>query len=154
MSNELSRPMSILPSSRDLFSEFEAEVQKLLTDFFTGAPTAELAKGSCRNYPPLNLSEDETAYYIEAAVPGWQREDISVSVEDGILELAGKRIKELTECRMVIERTIAARNFVRRIQLPDINADNATATMENGILCVKLPKVEPDQPNRVDVKIQ
>lgn len=118
-----------------------------------------LLKDGGRDYPRVNLSEDDTHYYVEAAVPGWRREDIKVAIEDDFLVLTGtqsetREVKD-TE-RKYLERRIASRNFSRLFKLPQNIATHGSisADLKGGILSIVLPKIEQNEPESIDIEIK
>jgi HSP20 family protein len=89
---------------------------------------------------------------LRATVPGVRPEDIDIQVEGDLVTLAVKpQVHE--EGRRYLLRELPARWVERRIRLPKaVNPSKAKATLENGLLTVRLPKAEHLLPKRLKVK--
>lgn len=96
------------------------------------------------NYPPHNIVQlDETNFLIEVAVAGFKQSEIDVELKDNLLTVKGEREKDETEVEY-LHKGISNRNFTRTFPLAE-NVEVRTATVENGILAVKLELVVPDE---------
>jgi molecular chaperone IbpA len=105
------------------------------------------------NYPPYNvLKHDDDHFEIEIAVAGFDREDITIEVDQNQLTIKGQRLKE-EDAGKYLHRGLAARDFERSWTLADymIVGD---AELTNGILRVKLTRVVPEalKPRLVAIK--
>jgi HSP20 family protein len=105
--------------------------------------------------PRVDLLEHENAFVLVADLPGMTQEDISVSVQDNVLTLEGKRTFEHVENGQgkyqYSER--ASGTFCRRFLLSTaVNAEKITATYKHGVLEVHLPKAVEAQPKRIAVQ--
>jgi HSP20 family protein len=93
----------------------------------------------------VDISEDEKNIYIEAELPGMKKEDVKVTVEDGVLMIRGERKQETEEKKKNyhrVERVYGS--FSRAFTLGEnIDKDNIEAKYEDGVLHLTLPKVEP-----------
>jgi len=93
----------------------------------------------------VDISEDEKNIYIEAELPGMKKEDVKVTVEDGVLMIRGERKQETEEKKKNyhrVERVYGS--FSRAFTLGEnINKDNIEAKYEDGVLHLTLPKMEP-----------
>jgi HSP20 family protein len=101
--------------------------------------------------PAANVREDENNYTIELALPGFSKEEISISFEDEVLTVtAGHQPKEDVKGPKYTWNEFGFKSkYERSFQLPEtIDADNISAAFENGILLVTLPKKEV-QPSAV-----
>lgn len=104
-------------------------------------------------YPPYNiekLSEDD--YRVTMAVAGFTPEELTITVQDGTLILAGKAQEDDTD-RKFLHRGIAKRAFERRFELADtIQVGNAS--FENGLLQVELRRVIPEhkKPRNIEIR--
>jgi len=104
--------------------------------------------------PAVDIHEKVDSIVIRAEIPGVDRNDIDVNIEDGMLVLSGerKREAEFTEenaCRL--ERTYGS--FSRRFSLPKtVDASKVDATYENGVLVVTLPKAEEAKSRKIKIK--
>jgi HSP20 family protein len=104
--------------------------------------------------PALDVTEDENELTISAELPGLKKEDVSVSVENGVLTISGEKkfeseTKEKNWHRM--ERRYGS--FYRAITLPrGVNAEGADVTFENGVLRIALPKREDVKPKTLKIK--
>jgi molecular chaperone IbpA len=98
---------------------------------------------SVPNYPPYNvLKHDDNSFEIEVAVAGFDREDISIEVDQSLLIIKGQRQKE-DDTSKYVYRGLAARDFERTFTLAEhIIVGNAELT--NGILSVKLTREVPE----------
>ena len=105
--------------------------------------------------PVVDISEDDSTYRIEAEVPGVAREDISVTVDNGILSLCGERKCENGEQQGRVYRTERCYgSFKRNFRIPeDADGDTVKAEFKNGLLSVALPKVEQPKPKQIEVKV-
>ncbi|MCI4668249.1 MAG: Hsp20/alpha crystallin family protein [Bacteroidia bacterium] len=96
--------------------------------------------------PAANVKEDEHAYTLELAVPGFKKEDFSIEVKDGYLKIASKLAEnneEKDEQGGYKRREFVQRTFARSFQLPDhVDAKAIVANYKSGILALTLPKVE------------
>jgi HSP20 family protein len=97
------------------------------------------------------------AYRIEAALPGWKPEQIDISIENGILSLKG----EITDADAPAAGTkvhvaeIRRTSFLRRFALPaEVEADQATASFENGVLTLEIPKAEVVKPKQIRIEVK
>ncbi|MCS6926202.1 MAG: Hsp20/alpha crystallin family protein [Candidatus Binatia bacterium] len=105
-----------------------------------GGPTAGAAEWA----PQLDLYETETAFILEADLPGVRKQDISVEVEDGDLILQGRRAVERVATQGNFHyRERRAGQFLRRLRLPaSVDRAQIRAEFRNGVLRVTLPKVQ------------
>ena len=105
--------------------------------------------------PLVDISEDEHEYLIKAELPGVEKDQFRVTVEDGNLLIAGQRESEKEEKNRKfhrIERSYGS--FLRSFSMPD-DADGAhiKAEFKNGVLKVHLPKSEAAKPRSIEVSV-
>ena len=105
--------------------------------------------------PSVDISETEAEYAIKAELPEVKKEDVKVTVEDGVLTLQGERKQEKEEKGKKyhrIERSYG--RFVRSFTLPDsVDESKVKAEYTDGVLHLHLPKSEKAKPKQIDVKI-
>ncbi|HET9961958.1 MAG TPA: Hsp20/alpha crystallin family protein [Nitrospiraceae bacterium] len=105
--------------------------------------------------PLVDISETEAAYTIKVELPEVKKEDVRVSVEDGVLTIQGERKQEKEEKGKKYHRIERAYGrFVRTFALPDsIDEANVKAEYTEGVLRLHLPKSEKAKPKQIDVKV-
>lgn len=105
--------------------------------------------------PLTNVVEKSDGYQIEISVPGYQKEEISIRVEDGILEISGSRKAEDNKDVSFLRRDFAPSSFTKRYELPEnVNSEQISAAYENGILRVIVPlKESTPKPSPVSINI-
>lgn len=137
--------------TRSALPELRTRMDSLLEDFFGGGRGNGSNLGSFA--PPTDLYERENAYVLESELPGFSRDDIRVSLEDGMLSISGRR--EVTdEEKSYRRRERAEGRFERRFRLPrSVEAENVEARMENGILRVRVPKAEEARSRKIEVEV-
>jgi len=105
--------------------------------------------------PAADVSETEAEYLIKADLPEVRKEDVSITVQDGVLTLSGERKQEKAadgEKLHRVERVYGS--FVRRFALPE-NADEQgiTAESRDGVILIHIPKVKVVQPQPRQIEI-
>lgn len=105
--------------------------------------------------PAMDVEETDDEYLIKADLPDVKKEDVKVSVEDGILAVEGERRMEKEEKGKKFHRVERSYGkFVRRLAVPtDVDQDKVTASVKDGVLNVHLPKSPVVKPRSVDVKV-
>ncbi len=99
-----------------------------------------VSKASTYGYPPYNVEQTgPNALRITLAVAGFSKDELSVSVEDDELAIAGKQVEEAD--RVYIHRGIAARQFQRRFVLAQ-GIEVQGAALDNGLLHIDLVRPE------------
>jgi len=98
-----------------------------------------------------DITETKDAYIVQADLPGFSKEDIHIDIEKNRLTIRAKRDVQ-TEVRddkdRIIRQERHAGEFVRSFEVENINQDRVEANLENGVLQIKLPKVEPGDDGR------
>jgi HSP20 family protein len=138
--------------------EFE-DLQNRLTSLFGRGSTRrgngreELALADWS--PSADISEDDNEYLIKAELPELKKEDVHVTVENGVLTLSGERKFEKEEKKKKYHRVERAYGrFVRSFTLPDdADASKVKAEFKDGVLTVHVPKSEKAKPKQIDVKV-
>jgi HSP20 family protein len=106
--------------------------------------------------PVVDITEDEKEFLIKAELPEVKREDIKVTVENGVLSITGERRFEKEEKGKKyhrVERSYGS--FLRSFTLPeDTEGDKVNAEFKDGVLLVHLKKVKPAKPNPHTVKVE
>lgn len=95
--------------------------------------------------PSVDVSETETEYRIKASLPDVKKEDMKVTLENGVLSISGKRESRKEEKSEKFHRTeIATGSFFRSFSMPgDADAEKVNAKYENGLLDVTIGKTPP-----------
>jgi HSP20 family protein len=105
--------------------------------------------------PALDITEDEKVYNIRAELPGVKREDIDITVHDGVLTISAETRAEDTQKdgERIIRQERRYGRYVRSLRLGAL-ADNAavSANYKDGVLSVVVPKTAATQPKRVKVE--
>ena len=104
--------------------------------------------------PPVDVYETEGEVVVKAELPGVQKEDISLTLEEGGLVLCGesKHEEEVNEDGYH-RKEIRRGSFRRLVPLPSaVKPDEVTATFDNGILTVRAPKAPEDTGKKIEVK--
>jgi len=105
--------------------------------------------------PLADIAEDEKEYLIKAELPELRKEDVKVTVENGVLTISGERKFEQEEKEKKYHRVERGYGtFVRSFTLPDdSDANRVKAEFKNGILIVHLPKSERAKPKQIEVNV-
>ena len=141
----------------DPFREF-ANLQERMEYFnrlLSGAVDSE-AKPKIDFVPTVNTREADDAYYIEVDLPGVKKEDVSIDVNENIITISGERKLEDERKDDEFYRVESVYGkFERSFTLPDdVDTDKIEAHMEDGVLTVKIPKVQvvDKAPKKIEIK--
>ncbi len=105
--------------------------------------------------PSLDVKETPTEYTVSADLPGLDRKDLQVRVEEGVLVISGERKAEHQEeakdrTWLRVERSWGS--FERRLRLGDgVDPDKVAARYQDGVLTVTVPKTAGALPRRIEV---
>lgn len=106
--------------------------------------------------PAADIVERDDEYLIKAELPGVNREDIDVQLENGVLTITGERKleqKKETDRSHRVERFYG--KFSRSFRVPDdVDAEAIKAENQNGVLSLHLPKTKKTQPAPVKIAIR
>jgi HSP20 family protein len=105
--------------------------------------------------PVVDITEDEKSFLIKAELPEVKKEDVHVTVENGVLTLTGERKFEKEEKNKKYHRVERGYGtFARSFTLPgNIDANKVNATYKDGLLTVTVAKSETAKPKQIEVKI-
>lgn len=113
--------------------------------FNDGSPRNEIKKQT----PLVNIKETESTFEIEMAIPGYQKEDISIKIENELLTIASEKTNTIEHDKFT-KREFTQEKFSRSFTLPEIvDIDAIVAKNENGILFLTLPKNKALLENKV-----
>lgn len=104
--------------------------------------------------PAYNAYEDEHGFWIQVALPGMERKEIQIVLEDGVLTLKGERKDEQSDSnRTYFTREIGWGSFSRSFRLPtNVDPNKASASYKEGVLTIELPKREEAKPRRITIE--
>ena len=106
--------------------------------------------------PEVDISQDDQGYVLKADLPEMKKDDVRVTVEDGILCVSGERKSEKEDQKRKfhrIERSFG--NFRRSFTLPeDADSTKVTAEFRDGVLKVHLPTTTKARSKAFEVKVQ
>ena len=108
-------------------------------------------------YPKVNVYEYDDKVGVIAEIPGLDKKDLNVEVEDGVLTISGEKHKSVFDeaKAKVLRRELKHSSFKRQFTLGDLlDGENISANFKDGILSVEIPKVEPELPKKTLVKIK
>ena len=138
------------PTVFDPFKELQDIERRLGAVLNVNQPPAEVKSFT----PAVNEKVDEKGYYLEVDLPGVKKEDIDISVNDGILTISGERKfekKEEKENYTRIESFFG--RFERSFKLPpDADLDNIEAKYEDGVLKIFIPKKQKPEGKKIEIK--
>ena len=129
-------------------AEFE-QLQRELSGLFEGLTPRTTITG-----PRIDLVDGGDHLLARTEVPGVRSDDIEVSVQGQELTLKGRRERLEADGQYVrCERRHGS--FLRVLDLPvEVDASNVSATLENGLLTVKLPKAAETQPRKIQITVK
>jgi HSP20 family protein len=143
------------------FKEMEEARQNRLNRFLAGCPN-RIGSGEIHSLavadwsPEVDISEDDHGYVLKADLPEMKKDDVRVTVEDGILSVSGERKSEKEDQKRKfhrIERSFG--NFRRSFTLPeDADSTKVTAEFRDGVLKVHLPTTTKARSKALEVEVQ
>ncbi|WP_299459138.1 Hsp20/alpha crystallin family protein [uncultured Microscilla sp.] len=101
-----------------------------------------------------NIKSDEKAYTIEVGLPGYDKEDVKIDIDQDMLHVrAEKQYKDDVKTSEFLRQEFCHESMFRSFRLrPNIDAENIKATFENGLLTLTLP--QKYQPNTKHIEIK
>ena len=106
-------------------------------------------------YPKVNVYEYDDHIGIVAEIPGLDKKDVTVDVEEGVLTISGdKHGFSESDGAKCITRELKQSSFKRSFNLGEhLDGDNVGASFKDGLLSISVPKKEPEKPKKNFVKI-
>lgn len=140
----------------DVFDRFFAETMRRWPRQVVGQAHAAGSDVQAREWAPVaDVSETDGEYLIKAELPEVRKEDVSITVQDGVLTLAGERKQEKRDEQEKVHRIERFYgSFARRFALPE-NADEQgiRAESRDGVIVIRIPKqrVVEQQPRQIEI---
>lgn len=109
----------------------------------------------------LDMYENDNSIVVEVKAPGFSKDDVEISIENGRLKVQGS-VKTKTEegdkkkkNRKYYRKEIKTMSFTRVVDLPvSVVSSKAKASFKNGVLRVDLPKSEEAKPKKIEVEVE
>jgi HSP20 family protein len=142
---------SDLAQAFDRFAVLRGELDRLFDSSF--APAFRTPGSSNRWTPALDVYQDKDQFTVVAELPGLKKEDIELSLHDGVITISGERKQEKKGEEGYKNERFFGR-FQRSVTLPSsVDGDKVRATYQDGILKVVLPKAEEAKPKQIEVSV-
>ena len=141
--------------NRDEFlTPFDKVFDELVNKTF---PTFQEETGVSFNkgaYPKVNIYEYDDKVGIVAEIPGLDKKNVSVDVEEDVLIISGDKHGFDSDGGKCITRELKQSAFTRSFNLGEyLDGSNVSAKFKDGMLSISIPKKEPEQPKKHSVKI-
>ena len=106
--------------------------------------------------PTFDVSETDSEYLVRADLPAVKKEDVSVTVDNDAVTIAGERKFEKEEKSERVHRRECVRGmFSRSLSLPDnADASGIRAESKDGVLTVHIPKTKTERSKAIEIKVQ
>ena len=105
-------------------------------------------------YPKVNVYEYDDKVGIVAEIPGLDKKNVTVDVEDGVLTISGDKHGFDTDGGKCITRELKQSSFKRSFTLGEhLDGEEVSAKFKDGMLSIDVPKVTPEKPKKKFVKI-
>ena len=154
MTRRKDNPTAFIAMRDEFLKPFDLVFDQMLnTQFpnFYEQTGIDFAKGS---YPKCNIFDIDDVIEVHAEIPGLTKEDVSISVEDSVLTIAGTKKHSISEDAKYIRRELKNSSFRRSFSLGDtLDSEGISAKFENGMLLVTIPKKEESKPRKVEITI-
>jgi HSP20 family protein len=125
------------------FDQLQAQVGELLESALSGDAAPWV--------PAVDIEETDDAWIVEAELPGVDKKDVDIEMNDNELVVRGE-IKEREREGVLRRRTRRVGEFEFRVTMPSqANADDIDAKLEHGVLRIRVPKAEESQPRRIEI---
>lgn len=144
------------PSRDTGWSLFDEGFDNLFEGFFRPMRVATPFSTGDHLTPAIDVTENDQAYHVKAELPGIKKEDIHITLQDGVLTLSAetRADSEKSEGDRVIRRERRYGKYSRSMTLnKQVDENNVRATYVDGILNLTLPKKEESKPQKIDVQI-
>ncbi len=111
--------------------------------------------GQSSVYIPLNVEANDDAYEITALIPGLKSDDVHIQVLDDTITIHGELPALVSEESDLLRREIPSGEFRRAIKLPvALDPEKSEATIEDGVLRLRVLKAETARPKTIEVKVK
>jgi HSP20 family protein len=152
MSQALSERRPMAPSERreplSDFDQLNEHMRRILEQTFGGLASP----GRDVLLPLVDIEEQDDAYVIEADLPGVKRSDVKIEQIGNELLISGE-FKERERNGVLRRQTRKVGEFAYRVALPEsVDAEKIEAKLEDGVLTVRVPKVQRAQRRQIEVK--
>lgn len=135
---------------RNLWNWTDANI---IDRFFTDFPVTGFLREDNEFLPNIDVVENEKDIVVKAEIPGMNKDEIEITLTEGLLTIAGEKKQEYEEKKEnyhLIERKHGT--FRRSIRLPgEVANDKIDATYKDGVLKVVVPKAEETKPKKIEV---
>ncbi len=107
-------------------------------------------------FPRVDVTDKSNSICIKAELPGMVKDDITVEVNDLILEISGERKDEsIEEGETYYRKEMRGGSFSRAFQLPsNVDPEKIEASFKDGILTIVAPKIEEEEVKPLNVKVK
>lgn len=107
-------------------------------------------------WPKVDITENDNDYVVHADLPGLEKKDIKITIENGVLTISGEKKNEKKERKKgryyYYERSYG--NFCRSFALPEnVDEKSIAANLKNGLLELTIKKAEKAKPKAIEVKV-
>ncbi len=137
---------------------FSRSFDGLMKDFFNEFPAAagKSLREDVLHFPPANITEKDASYIVELSVPGYEKADFNVKLEEKVLTISTEKKEESTTTTdKVVRREFSKKSFKRSFTVDEkIDTDNISAKYDNGILSLELLKKEITKAVAKEINIQ
>jgi HSP20 family protein len=143
------------PLDVNMFGTLHREINRLFDDLTNGFGLSA-NQGTSNLIPSIDVTETDKEILITVEMPGLERKDVDISLENDVLTIRGeKKIEEEQEDKSknvhLAERSYGL--FYRALQLPPgVDPSSVQATMSNGVLNITIPKPARSEAKKIEVK--
>ena len=101
---------------------------------------------------PVDVKSEDEAYVIAAMLPGVKSEDLDIKVVNDVVSLQGEIHSQHADSEHYLLSELPSGHFSRTLTLPEeLNSEGAEASLENGVLTLRIPKAEHAMPKTIKV---
>lgn len=140
----------------DPFADMDTLFNRLIPSSFARWPQLTGDGGKPEWAPSADISETEQEYVIRASLPAVKKEDVTVTIDSGIITIKGERKQQKEDKSEKYHRVESFYGaFERSFSLPEnVNSDAIRCDSKDGVLTVHIPKIEPQKAKPKQISVQ
>lgn len=141
--------MNIIKQPKMITDIFQSNLDNMLQEILIGQPITDRESKTAN----INISENEDTYQIYVVMPGIEKENISLSLDNNTLIIHGKINADKSENQQRLRTEFLLKNYQRKLNLPkDAEHKSISANLKNGILEITINKKVKMKPKNIIIK--